>query len=285
MPEGTSLMDLLLVWGLRIAAALLVFFIGRIITNWIVRFTRRHMERRKLDALIVNFISNILNWALLLLVITIALSQLGVDTTAMIALLGAAGIAIGLSLQDSMKNFASGVLLIMFRPFATGHFVEAAGTSGVVERITLFTSTLLTLDNREVIVPNSAIYTSNITNYSARAQRRIDLVFGVSYADDLRRARELLQQIVAAEPRILADPPPVIVVGELADSSVNFFVQPWVNNADYAPVKFALTEQVKLAFDAHGITIPYPQMDVHVQNPAVQSPDGINGLTLSPSTK
>ena len=169
MPEGTSLMDLLLVWALRIAAALLVFFIGRIIANWIVRFTRRHMENRKLDALIVNFVSNILNWALLLLVITMALSQLGVDTTAMIALLGAAGIAIGLALQDSMKNFASGVLLIMFRPFATGHFVEAAGTSGVVEKITLFTSTLLTLDNREVIVPNSAIYNNNITNYSARA--------------------------------------------------------------------------------------------------------------------
>ena len=285
MPEGTSLMDLLLVWGLRIAAALLVFFIGRIIVNWIVRFTRRHMERRKLDALIVNFISNILNWALLLLVITMALSQLGVDTTAMIALLGAAGIAIGLALQDSMKNFASGVLLIMFRPFATGHFVEAAGTSGVVEKITLFTSTLLTLDNREVIVPNGAIYTSNITNYSARAQRRIDLVFGVSYADDLRQSRELLEQIVAAEPRILADPPPLIVVGELADSSVNFFVLPWVNNADYAPVKFALTEQVKLAFDAHGITIPYPQMDVHVQNPVPQSPDRTNGLTPPAVTK
>lgn len=278
MPEGTSLMDLLLVWGLRIGAALLVFMIGRFIANWIVRFTRRHMERRKLDALIVNFISNILNWALLLIVITIALSQLGVDTTAMIALLGAAGIAVGLALQDSMKNFASGVLLIIFRPFATGHFVDAAGTSGVVESITLFTSTLVTPDNREVIVPNSAIYTDNITNFSARPLRRVDMVFGVSYADDLRQVRELLEQIVAADPRILADPAPAIVVGELADSSVNFFVQPWVNNADYWDVKWAITEQVKLAFDKHGITIPYPQMDVHMQNPVAQSPDGNDGV-------
>jgi small conductance mechanosensitive channel len=173
-----------------------------------------------------------------------------------------------------MKNFASGVLLIMFRPFATGHYVDAGGASGVVEKITLFTSTLLTLDNREVIIPNNAIYTDNITNYSAQPLRRVDMVFGVSYADDLRQVRELLQQIVAADPRILADPPPVIVVGELADSSVNFFVQPWVNNADYWDVKFAITEQVKLAFDKHGITIPYPQMEVHMQNPAAPAPNG-----------
>ena len=199
MPENAALMDFLLVWALRIGAALLVFLIGRWIAHWIVRFTRRYMEGRKLDALIVNFISNILNWALLLMVIIMSLNQLGVDTTAMIALLGAAGLAIGLALQDSMKNFASGVLLIIFRPFATGHFVDTAGTSGVVESITLFTSTLVTADNREIIVPNGAIYTGTITNYSARPTRRIDMVFSVSYGDDLRKARELLQQIVAAD--------------------------------------------------------------------------------------
>lgn len=268
MPEGSTLMDLLVVAALRIGAALLVFVVGRLVANWIVRFARRQMERRKLDGLIVNFISNILNWTLLVIVIILSLNQLGVDTTAMVALLAAAGLAIGLALQDSMKNFASGVLLIIFRPFSTGHFVEAAGTSGTVEKITLFTSTLLTADNREVIVPNNSIYTGTITNYSARPTRRIDMVFGISYADDLRKAKELLEQIVAEDPRVLADPPPAIAVGELADSSVNFFVQPWVNNADYLPVKLSLTEQVKVAFDANGITIPYPQMDVHVQNPA-----------------
>jgi small conductance mechanosensitive channel len=271
-------MDLLLVWALRIGAALLVFVIGRFIANWLVRFARRHMEKRKLDVLIVNFISNILNWMLLLLVIILALNQLGVDTTAMVALLGAAGLAIGLALQDSMKNFASGVLLIIFRPFSTGHLVDAAGTSGTVESITLFTSTLLTADNREVIVPNSAIYTGTITNYSARPTRRIDMVFGISYADDLRKARELLEQIVAADPRVLAEPAPAIVVGELADSSVNFFVQPWVNNADYLDVKFAITERVKTVFDENGITIPYPQMDVHMQNADGQSPNGNGGV-------
>ena len=233
MPEGTSLMDFLLVWGLRIGAALLVFFIGRFVANWIVKFARRYMEGRKLDALIVNFIGNILNWSLLLIVIIMSLNQLGVDTTAMVALLAAAGLAIGLALQDSMKNFASGVLLIVFRPFATGHFVDAAGSSGVVKNITLFTSTLLTLDNREVIIPNGSIYTGTITNYSSQPTRRVDMVFGVSYGDDLRKAKELLQQIIVGDKRILAEPAPTIVVGELADSSVNFFVQPWVNNADY----------------------------------------------------
>ena len=266
MPEGTSIMDLLLVWGLRIGAALLVFFIGRFVANWIVKFTRRYMEGRKLDALIVNFVGNILYWALLLIVIIMSLNQLGIDTTAMVALLAAAGLAIGLALQDSMKNFASGVLLIVFRPFATGHYVEAAGSSGIVESITLFTSTLLTLDNREIIVPNSSIYADTITNYSSRPLRRVDMVFGVSYGDDLRKVRELLQQIVAEDKRVLADPAPTIVVGELADSSVNFFVQPWVKNADYWDVKWAITERVKLTFDDQGITIPYPQMDVHMQN-------------------
>ena len=268
MPEGTSLMDILLVWGLRIGAAILVFLIGRLVVNWIVRFARRYMERRKLDALIVNFTANILNWALLLIVIIMSLNQLGVDTTAMIALLGAAGLAIGLALQDSMKNFASGVLLIIFRPFSTGHFVDAASSSGIVKSITLFTSTLLTPDNREVIVPNGAIYAGTITNYSSLATRRVDMVFGVAYGDDLRKTRELLQQIVAEDKRVLADPAPTIVVGELANSSVNFFVQPWVNTADYWAVKWDITERVKLAFDDHGITIPYPQMDVHMQNAA-----------------
>ncbi len=276
MTEYASFMDFVLTWARQIGAAVLVFVVGGVVARWIVKFARQHMERRKLDILIINFVINILNWALLLLVITISLSQLGVDTTAMIALLGAAGLAIGLALQDSMKNFASGVLLILFRPFSTGHFVEVADTSGIVESITLFTSTLLTADNREVIVPNSAIYSDTITNYSARPTRRIDMVFGVSYGDDLRKVRELLEEIVKADPRVLAEPAPAIVVGELAASSVNFLVQPWVKNADYLDVKFDITEKVKLAFDDRGITIPYPQVDVHVQNGGASGDESIH---------
>lgn len=268
MPEDFSLLQIVLDWSFRIVSALIIFALGGVIVRWIVSFAKRQMERRKVDILIINFVGNILNWSLLFVVIIIALNQIGLDTTAMIALLGAAGLAVGLALQDSMKNFATGVLLIIFRPFSTGHFVEAAGISGVVESITLFTSTLVTADNREIIVPNNAIYTSTITNYSARPQRRVDMVFAVSYEDDLRKARELLQRIVEADPRVLAEPAPDIVVGELTNSSVNFFVRPWVKTADYWPVKFEITEKAKLAFDDQGITIPYPQIEVHMQ------PDG-----------
>lgn len=266
---GSPLLDLVATWGLRIGLALAVFFVGRMVVNWIVRLTERTLRTRGMDELIVRFATNILAWTLLFLVIIGALSQLGIDTTAFVALLGAAGLAVGLALQDSMKNFASGVLLIIFRPFSIGHFVEAAGTSGSVESITLFTSTLRTPDNRSVIVPNGEIYSNTITNYSALPTRRVDMVFGIGYDDDLRKAKQLLHEIIAAEPRILADPAPLIAVSELGDSSVNFAVRPWVNTADYWDVFFAITEKVKLAFDDNGISIPYPQMDVHVQNGAV----------------
>ena len=194
---GSPLLDFVVTWGLRIGLALVIFFVGRIVVNWIVRLTERYLRASKLDELIIRFATNILTWTLLFIVIIAALSQLGIDTTAFIALLGAAGLAVGLALQDSMKNFASGVLLIIFRPFTTGHFVEAAGTSGIVESITLFTSTLRTPDNRAVIVPNGEIYSNTITNYSALPTRRVDMVFGIGYDDDLRKAKELLHQIIA----------------------------------------------------------------------------------------
>ena len=265
---GNALLDFAATWGLRIGLALVIFYVGRMAVNWIVRLTERYLRTRALDELIIRFATNILTWTLLFIVIIAALSQLGIDTTALIALLGAAGLAVGLALQDSMKNFASGVLLIIFRPFTAGHFIEAAGTSGSVESITLFTSTLRTPDNRAVIVPNGEIYSNTITNYSALPTRRVDMVFGIGYDDDLRKAKELLHRIIADEPRILADPAPLIAVSELADSSVNFAVRPWVNTADYWDVFFSITEKVKLAFDDNGISIPYPQMDVHVQNGA-----------------
>ncbi len=265
---GSPILSFILTWGMRIGLALIIFFVGRILVRWIVRFSRTYMERTKLDDMLVNFVCNILSWSLLFLVIIGALNQLGVDTTALIAILGAGSLAVGLALQDSMKNFASGVLLILFHPFKTGDYVEAGGTSGIVETITLFTSTLRTPDNREIIVPNGAIYNGTITNYSAHATRRVDMVFGIGYDDDIRKAKELLNQIVDADERILSDPAPQIVVGELADSSVNFFVRPWVKSSDFWDVQCDLTEKVKLAFDDSGISIPYPQMDVHMRNGA-----------------
>ena len=233
-------------------------------TELIVKLTRQYLTRAKVDQLLINFAVSILYWTLLLIVVIATLSALGIDTTALIALLGAAGIAVGIALQDSMKNFASGVLLVIFRPFNVDDFVEAGGTTGLVEEITLFTTQMRTPDNRSVIVPNGAIYADTITNYSARETRRVDMVFGIGYDDDMRKAQEIILDILKADERVLSEPEPVVVLGELADSSVNFNVRPWCRNEDYWGVKADVTEKIKLAFDENGISIPYPQMDVHV---------------------
>lgn len=252
-------------WGLNIAFALLILFGGRIVVKLLVGLAGKLMQHAKLDDMLTAFVKTILNAVLMLFVAVAALDQLGVDTTSLVALLGAAGLAIGLSLQDSLKNFAAGVMILVFRPFAAGHFVEAAGISGIVESISIFTTTIRSVDNKEIIVPNGNIYGGNIVNYSARDTRRIDLVFGIGYDADIRQAKELLVKIVTAHPLVLDDPEPVIAVAELADSSVNFVVRPWVKTADYWAVLFEITETVKLEFDQAGISIPYPQMDVHLQ--------------------
>ncbi|MGD8999611.1 MAG: mechanosensitive ion channel [Granulosicoccaceae bacterium] len=251
-------------WGINIILALLIFVIGRIVARLLVKLTIRLLNRSGMDSILVDFISSIINAVLLLFVIVASLDQLGVDTTSLIALIGAAGLAIGLSLQSSLQNFAAGVMLIVFRPFVDGNYIEAAGTSGVVEKIGIFTTTMRTGDNREVIIPNSAIYGGNIVNYSARDTRRIDMVFGIGYDDDLKKAQQIMADIINADARILGDPAPLIAVSELADSSVNFVVRPWVKSSDYWPVKFDLTEKIKLAFDANGISIPYPQVEMHI---------------------
>lgn len=250
-------------WGTRIILAVAIFYVGRMVVAALAGWVEKFMRARRMDEVLVKFLTAILQWLLLLFVIIAALSQLGIDTTSMVALLAAAGLAIGLSLQGSLSNLAAGVLLIIFRPFTKGNFVEAGGALGVVEDISIFTTTLITPDNREVIVPNSAVLGNNITNYSARPTRRVDMVFGVSYGDDLRQAKKLLEDIIAADERVLQDPAPTIVVGELAESSVNFLVRPWVKSEDYWAVYWDTTEAVKLKFDEAGITIPFPQMDVH----------------------
>lgn len=254
-------------WGVDIVMALLIFFIGRIVVRMVVGVLGRLLIRAKMDEMLVDFIKSIANAALLLFVIIAALDQLGVDTTSLVALLGAAGLAVGLALQGSLQNFASGVMLIVFRPFKVGDFVEVAGIAGVAEQVGIFSTTMRTGDNREIIVPNGKIYSDIITNYSARDTRRIDMVFGIGYGDDLRKAKEIIESILAADERILEEPAPLVAVAALADSSVNFNVRPWVATSEYWNVYYDLTEKIKLAFDESGISIPFPQMDVHIARP------------------
>lgn len=252
-------------WGLNILFALLIFIIGKYLVGVITRLVKKLMEKAHMDKILVNFIGSIIKSVLLLFVVIAALDQLGVNTTSLIALIGAAGLAIGLALQGSLQNLASGVMLIVFRPFKDGDFVEAGGTMGVVEEIGIFTTKMRTGDNKEVIVPNGQIFGGIITNYSKRDTRRVDMVFGIGYGDDILKAKEVINGIIEADERILKDPAPLVAVAELADSSVNFNVRPWVKSADYWSVYFDLNEKIKLAFDMNGISIPFPQMDVHLE--------------------
>ena len=264
MGMGDVLSLYIVPWGIRIALALAIFYIGKKVVGIVVGVVQRLMRKQETDEILVSFISAIIRWVLLLFVVIAALSQLGIDTTSLIALLGAAGLAIGLSLQSSLSNFAAGVMLIVFRPFTKGDFIDAGGAMGVVDKISIFTTILTTTDNKEVIIPNGAIMGGNITNFSARPTRRVDMVFGISYDDDIRKAKTILEEIIAADDRVLAEPAPVVSISELADSSVNFVVRPWVNSADYWAVLWETTESVKLKFDEVGISIPYPQMDLHL---------------------
>jgi len=260
-----SVADLYIIpWSINITLAVMIFIGGRWLAGLLVKLAAQLLEKTDLDQMLINFACSVLHVFLTLVVIIAALDRLGVNTTSFIALIGAAGLAIGLALQGSLQNFASGVLLILFRPFNVGHFIEAAGTAGVVEEIGIFSSRLRTGDNREIIVPNGKIYGDIITNNSKRETRRIDLVFSIGYGDDMRQAKAIMEAILAADERILAEPAPAVAVAELADSSVNFNVRPWVKTDDYWTVRSALLENIKLAFDDAGISIPYPQMDVHI---------------------
>ena len=260
---GAILSDYVIPWSVNIVLAATIFFVGKWLVKHLMVFVDKLLHASDMDQILINFVVSIMKGVLILFVAVAALDQLGVDTTSLIALVGAAGLAIGLSLQDSLKNFAAGVMLILFRPFKTGHWVEAGGVSGSVELINIFSTTMKTGDNKTVIVPNGAIYSGTITNYSARRQRRIDMVFGIGYDDDIKKAKEVMQSVIESDKRVLKKPETLIAVAELADSSVNFVVRPWVKTGDYWAVKFDLTERIKLAFDENGISIPYPQMDIH----------------------
>ena len=258
----------LIPWGIKIVTAVAVFIIGRWIAKKLVGVLNAVLTKSAMDEMLISFIGNIVHALLLIVIVLAALEQLGVNTTSALAILGAAGLAIGLSLQSSLANFAAGVMLIMFHPFQRGDFVEMAGVSGVVEDVQIFNTTLKTGDNRTIIIPNGQIYGGTIVNYSANETRRIDLVFGIGYEDDIAKAKQTLESIMQQDERILSYPAPAVAVGELADSSVNFNVRPWVKTSDYWPVRADMLEKVKLAFDANGISIPCPQQDVYMHKVA-----------------
>jgi small conductance mechanosensitive channel len=256
--------DVVAAWGLKVIAAIAIFIIGRWIAKLVRRGVRRMMERAKVESIITGFVSSITYIALLAFVVVAALGQLGIQTTSFIAILGAAGLAIGLALQGSLANFAAGFLMIIFRPFKVGDFIEGAGVAGVVREIQVFTTTLKTPDNKTIIIPNAKLSGDNIINYSAEATRRVDMTVGVSYDADLAKVKDVLNDIISKDGRIHADPPPQVVVAELADSSVNFVVRVWTNAGDYWGVKCDVTETIKNRFDAEGIGIPFPQRDIHI---------------------
>ena len=252
----------------NLAAAIVVYFVGRFVVGILTGLLESIFNRAKVDETLARFLGNIARYVLLTFVILMALEQLGVDTTSMAAIMGAAGLAIGFALQSSLSNFASGVMIILFKPFRVGDFIEAAGTSGVVEEISIFSTLMRTGDNKQIIVPNGSVYGGNIINYSAKPTRRIDMVVGCGYGDDLRAVKAFLTILVESDERILRDPAPVVAVSELGDSSVNFVVRPWVNSADYWAVLWELNERVKLGFDERGFNIPFPQQDVHIHQAA-----------------
>lgn len=253
---------------INIVTAAIILVVGWWIAKLIQKLITGIMRKKNVDAMLTSFTSNVVYTILFAFVIIAALGKLGVQTTSIIAVLGAAGLAVGLALQGSLSNFASGILIIFFRPFKVDDFVEVAGITGIVEGIQFFSTQLRTGDNKAVIVPNSSITSNNITNYSAKEQRRVDMVFGISYDNDLKIAKIILGELVDQDERILKDPAPVIAVSELGDNSVNIIVRPWVKTADYWNVYWDMLEKVKLRFDEENISIPYPQRDVHLYQAA-----------------
>ncbi|MBC8478379.1 MAG: mechanosensitive ion channel [Candidatus Delongbacteria bacterium] len=256
--------EILALYGVKIVTALAVFLIGKWVASLVRRYLRKLMGKRQVDPVLITFTTSMVYATLMAFVIVATLARLDIQTTSFIAIIGAAGLAIGLALQGSLSNFAAGVLMIIFRPFKIGDYVEGGGTAGTIEAISIFTTHLKTPDNKLIIVPNGKMMSDNITNYSAKEIRRVDLIAGIGYGEDIDKAKAALKDILAKDDRVLDDPPANVAVKELADSSVNFVVRPWVKTADYWSVYFDITEAIKKRFDAEDINIPFPQRDVHL---------------------
>lgn len=266
-PEPTvvdKIVDAAISYGMDIIFAIIILVVGLWIAKRVRNIVVSILQKKGIEQTLVGFFSGLLYGALVVFIVIAAISKLGVQTTSFVAVVGAAGLAVGLALQGSLSNFASGVLLIIFKPFQVGHFIKAAGEAGIVEEVGILTTELKTPDNVKIIIPNSAVLGGAITNLSGHDTRRVDMVVGVGYGDDLNKAKSIMEEIIAADDRILKDPEPQIAVSNLGDSSVDFVVRPWVNSADYWDVKFDFTKAVKERFDQEGVSIPFPQRDIHV---------------------
>ncbi|MCC4800752.1 small-conductance mechanosensitive channel MscS [Enterovibrio norvegicus] len=261
----TENQDILLQYAVNTLSALVILIVGNWVVKKIANTVAKVLRKKQLDESVIEFVHSFVRYLLFVIVIIAALGKLGVQTASVVAVIGAAGLAVGLALQGSLSNFAAGVLIVAFRPFKSGDYVEVAGVAGSVESIQIFSTVLTTPDNKMIVVPNGGVISSPITNYSRHNTRRIDYVIGVSYSADLKKTKEVLARVIAAESRILPTPEPTIGVVELADSSVNLVVRPWVKTADYWGVYFDLLQAIKEELDNEGIEIPFPQMDVHVQ--------------------
>jgi small conductance mechanosensitive channel len=251
-------------WGLQIIGAIIVLFVGRIAAGWARRLTRKALERAEVDATLVPFIAKLVYYLLLAFVVIAVLGVFGVQTASLVAVLGAAGLAVGLALQGTLSNFAAGVMLLFFRPFKVGDFIDAGGTTGTVEEIGVFATTMKSPDNIKIVVPNSQVYGQTIKNFNGFDTRRIDLVIGISYDDDISKAIDTIRSVVSADQRVMAEPETLIAVSNLGDSSVDLVVRPWCAGSDYWPLRFDLTRKIKEDLEAAGCSIPYPQTDVHL---------------------
>jgi small conductance mechanosensitive channel len=258
-------------YGFKVIGALIILLVGRWLAKFISQWIERVLIKSRVDKTLAKFAKNLSNMVLLIFVLIAAMARLGVETAQFAIVLGAAGLAIGLALQGSLSNFASGFLMIIFRPFKVGDFIEAAGVKGTVIEIQLFNTIINTPDNIRAIIPNAQITGGNVLNYTTNGTRRVDLVIGVSYEDDLKKAKTIIEGVLAQDERVLQDPKPNVAVFELGDSSVNFVVRPWVKSQDYWDAYFDITSKVKLALDENGISIPYPQRDIHLKSGSFQS--------------
>jgi len=259
-----TLTELATQWGLQIIGAIIVLFVGRIVAGWARRLTRKALERAEVDPTLVPFIAKLVYYLLLAFVVIAVLGVFGVQTASLVAVLGAAGLAVGLALQGTLSNFAAGVMLLFFRPFKVGDFIDAGGTTGTVEEIGVFATTMKSPDNVKIVVPNSQVYGQTIKNFNGFDTRRIDLVIGISYDDDISKAIDTIRSVVSADQRVLAEPETMIAVSNLGDSSVDLVVRPWCAGSDYWPLRFDLTRKIKEDLEAAGCSIPYPQTDVHL---------------------